>query len=47
MDLTVCKILWVKISKKAKSTKEYRNPVFLNVAIGLIVAQNPIIHSIF
>ena len=33
--------------KKYWVNKKYLNPVFLRVAIFLMVAQNPIIHSIF
>ena len=33
--------------KNAEPTKEYQNPVFLNVDILLIAAQKSIIHSIF
>ena len=35
------------IKKIAESTKESRNPVFLNVDIFLMVAQNSVIYSIF
>ena len=46
---TLRDILRVKISKKllGQQKKKRRNPVFLRVLIVLMVAQNPIIHSIF
>ena len=31
----------------ANPTKKYQNPAFLKVGISLMVAKNPIIHSIF
>ena len=44
---TVREILRINIKKIAKSRKRYQNPVFLNVEILLMVAQNYIIYSIF
>ena len=44
-NLTVPEILWININKTAESTKKYQNPVFSNVEILLMVAQNYIIHS--
>ena len=45
--VTVLEILRVKISKNYRVSKKNPNRVYSRVDILLMVAQNPIIHSIF
>ena len=39
--------MWINMRKISEGAKEYRNPIFLNVEILLMVASKYIMYSIF